>query len=71
MQNNNKLDKWPTTLFFFLTKMYGQAAVKRDSILYDVAFEWNKKKYHWNGLIAKNGEKWQKEGKYVDNFNQK
>ena len=50
--------------------MYGQAAVKRDSVLYDVAFDWNKKKY-WNDLIAKNSKKWEKEGKYVDNFNQK
>ena len=43
MQNNNKFDEWPTT-FFFLTKMCGQAAVKRDSVVYDVAFDWNKKK---------------------------
>ena len=55
-------------VFFFLTKMYGQAVVKRDSVLYDVAFDWNKKKY-WTGLIAKNSKN-DKKGKYVDNFNQ-
>ena len=51
--------------------MYGQAVVKRDYVLYDAAFGWNKKKYHWNDLIAKNSKKCEKEGKYVDNFNQK
>ena len=43
----------------------------RDSVLYDVALDWNKKKCHWNDLIAKNSKKCEKEGKYVDNFNQK
>ena len=69
MQNNNKLDEWPTTLFFSHKDVWTLFNVI--PFYMTVAFDWNKKKYNWNYLIAKNSKKCEKEGKHVDNFNQK